>query len=189
MHNIDTHSGPSFSFQNRLARLVWNVFYVVFIRFSPRPLHGWRVFWLRIFGAKIGRSVHVYPKVDIWAPWNIELKDNCGIGNGVILYSQGKITIGRKTVISQGAHICAGTHDYTRPGFPLVTGPIVIKDYAWIAADAFVHPGVTIEEGCVIGARSVVASDMPAWTICAGFPCKPIRERLSAGEIENFKNH
>ena len=75
------------------------------------------------------------------------------------------------------------------PGFPLVTKPIVIKDYAWIAADAFVHPGVKIEEGCVIGARSVVTSDMPAWTICAGFPCKPIRERLSAGEIENFKNH
>lgn len=189
MHNVNTHIGPSFSFQNRLARLLWNVFYAIFIQFSPKPLHGWRVFWLRIFGAKIGKGVHVYPKVRVWAPWNLEICDYSGVGNGVNLYSQGKITIGRKVVISQGAHICAGTHDYTKPGFPLITKPIFIDDFAWIAAEAFVHPGVRIGEGCVIGARSVVASDMPAWTICSGFPCKPIKERLATGEIENFKNY
>lgn len=187
MHNIDTHTGPSFSFQNRLARLIWNIFYVVFFRYSPKPFHKWRVFWLKIFGAKVGKGVHIYPAVKIWAPWNIELKDNCGIGNGVNLYSQGTITIGRKTVISQGAHICGGTHDYTQPGFPLVTKPIYIEDFVWISAEAFIHPGVTLKEGCVIGARSVVNQDMPEWTICSGFPCKPIRERISADEIENFK--
>lgn len=187
MHNIDTHTGPSFSLQNRLARAVWSVFYFLFIRFSPKPFHQWRIFWLRIFGAKVGKGVHIYAGVNIWAPWNIEIDDYSGIGNGVKLYSQGKITIGRKVVISQGAHICAGTHDYTHPGFPLVTKPIVIADYAWIAAEAFVHPGVIIADGCVIGARSVVAEDMPAWMICAGFPCKPIRERINADEIDNFK--
>ena len=189
MHNVDTHTGPSFSFQNRLARMVWNVFYAIFIRYSPKPLHGWRVFWLRMFGAKIGKGVHVYPKVLIWAPWNIEIADYSGIGNGVRLYAQGKIMIGRKVVISQGAHICAGTHDYTNPGFPLVTKAIFIDDFAWIASEAFLHPGVRIAEGCVIGARSVVNKDMPAWTICAGFPCKPIRERVKAEEIKNFKKH
>ena len=189
MHNVDTHTGPSFSFQNRLGRMVWNVFYVIFFQYSPNVLHGWRVFWLRVFGAKIGKGVHVYPKVSIWAPWNIEIADYSGVGNGAKLYSQGKIAIGRKVVISQGAHICAGTHDYTNPGFPLITKPIFIGDFAWIAAEAFVHPGVKIAEGCVIGTRSVVVGDMPAWTICAGFPCKPIRERIKPEEIENFKNH
>ena len=77
---------------------------------------------------------------------------------------------------------------YTRPGFPLITKPVFIDDFAWIAAEAFVHPGVQIGEGCVIGARSVVVNDMPAWTICSGFPCKPIKERIKMEEIENFKN-
>ncbi len=187
MHNQDTHTGPSFSLANRIARLVWGIFYVLFFRFSPKPFHGWRVFCLRLFGAKIGKHVHIYPRVSIWAPWNLEMKDYCGVGNGAILYSQGKITLGRKVVISQGAHICAGSHDYTLPGFPLITKPIVIQDFAWVAAEAFLHPGVTIGEGCVIGARSVVGNDMPDWKICAGFPCKPIRERIAPDKIESFR--
>jgi putative colanic acid biosynthesis acetyltransferase WcaF len=175
--NQDTHTGPSFSFRNRLFRLAWGLVDTVLFRFSPKPLHGWRVFLLRRFGAKVGHGVHVYPGVKIWAPWNLDLEDECGIGNGVILYSQGKITIGRRAVISQGAHLCAGTHDYNEPGFPLLTKPITIGREAWVAAEAFIHPGITIGEGCVIGARAVVTKDMPAWMVCTGHPCKPIKER------------
>jgi putative colanic acid biosynthesis acetyltransferase WcaF len=90
----------------------------------------------------------------------------------------GKIIIGRRAVISQGAHLVAGTHDYTKSGFPLVTRPINIGDHVWIAAEAFVHPGISIGEGCVIGARSVVTKDMPTWMVCAGHPCNPIKERI-----------
>jgi len=43
-----------------------------------------------------------------------------------------------------------------------------------------VHPGVTIGEGAVIGARSVVTRDVPAWMVCAGHPCVPIKERKVA---------
>lgn len=177
MHNQDTFTGPSFSLRNRVARVIWNFFWILLFRFSPNPLHGWRTFLLKIFGAKVGRGVHVYPGVKIWAPWNVSLADECGIASGATLYSQGKITIGCRTVISQGVNLCAGTHDYTKPGFPLVTRPIEIGNNVWIAAEAFVHPGVTIGEGCVIGARSVVVQDMPAWTVCAGHPCKPVKER------------
>jgi putative colanic acid biosynthesis acetyltransferase WcaF len=171
-----------------MGRLLWNLTAVVLFRFSPRPLHGWRSFLLRLFGAKVGAGVHVYPNVKIWAPWNIELGDECGIANGVILYSQGKIIIGQKTVVSQGAHLCAGTHDYTMPGFPLITKPIHIGDHVWIAAEVFIHPGITIREGCVIGARSVVTQDMPAWKVCAGHPCRAIKERpnfLISKQVEN----
>lgn len=176
--NKNTHAGPSFSIRNRIGRLVWAIANGIFFRFSPKPLHGWRSFLLKLFGAKVGKGVHVYPGVKIWAPWNLILEDECGVANGAILYSQGKISIGRQTVISQGAHICAGTHDYTKKGFPLVTMPINIGAQAWVAAEAFIHPGVTIGEGCVIGARSVVTKDMPAWMICSGFPCKPLKERV-----------
>ncbi|MBC7687053.1 MAG: putative colanic acid biosynthesis acetyltransferase [Aquabacterium sp.] len=177
MHNQNTHTGASFSISNRLLRVLWGIVEVTLFRFSPKPFHAWRAGLLKLFGARVGKGVHVYPRVKIWAPWNLELKDECGIGNGSILYSQGKITIGRQTVVSQGNHICAGTHDYTIEGFPLITMPIVIGDNVWIAAEAFIHPGVTIGNGCVIGARSVVNKDMPEWMVCGGHPCKPLKER------------
>lgn len=182
LYNHDTHTGPSFSFRNRIARLLWNIVAAIFFRLSPAPFHSWRSFLLRMFGAKVGRSVHVYPGVKIWAPWNLELADECGIASGATLYSQGKITIGYRAVVSQGAHLCAGTHDYNHPGFPLITMPVLVGDHAWIAAEAFIHPGITIGNGCVIGARSVVNKDMPAWMVCAGHPCKPVKER-------NFEVH
>ena len=151
---------------------------LLLFRFSPQPFHRWRAMILRCCGAKLGTGCHVYPGVKIWAPWNLECGDEAGIASGVTLYSQGRITIGKRAVISQGAHLCAGTHDFNHPGFPLVTKPIVIGDHAWIAAEAFIHAGVTIGEGAVIGARAVVTKDMPAWMVCAGNPCRPIKERM-----------
>lgn len=177
MVNTDTFTGPSFSLQNRIARVAWTVIEILLFRFSPKPFHGWRRFVLRCFRAKVAEGVHVYPGVRIWAPWNLVLERECGIASGAILYSQGLITIGERAVISQGAHLCAGTHDYTRPGFPLVTLPIVIGNHSWIATEAFIHPGVITGEGSVIGARSVVTRDMPPWMICVGNPCKPVKER------------
>ena len=123
----------------------------------------------------------MYPKVNIWAPWNLILEDECGIANGVTLYSQGTISIGKRTVISQGAHLVAGTHDYTKLGFPLVTKPITVGHHVWIATETFVHPGITIGDGAVIGARSVVTKNMPEWMVCSGHPCIPIKERLLEG--------
>ena len=176
--NTNTHVGPSFSRSNRFARLLWGLVYLLLFRFSPIPFHEWRSFILRLFGAKIGKGVHVYPAVRIWAPWNLEIKDHAGIASGVNLYAQGKILIGRKTVISQGAHLCAGTHDYTREGFPLYTKPIVIGDEVWIAADVFVHPGISIGNGTVVGARSVVTRSLPEWKVCSGHPCIPVKNRV-----------
>jgi len=172
--------------KNRIGRVIWSVFYLLFFRFSPKPFHGWRCIILRLFGAKIGRGAHIYPAVKIWAPWNLNIGDKAGIASGVNLYSQGLITIGNYAVVSQGSHICAGTHDYQHPGFPLITKPITIGDYAWIAADVFIHPGVSIGEGTVIGARSVVGSDIEAWKIAVGFPCKVHKDRLGGVSRENF---
>lgn len=183
MHNTDTHTGPSFSLSNRMARLLWGLAELLLFRYSPKPMHFWRALVLRCFGAKVGRGVHVYPGAKIWAPWNLELADESGVANGVRLYNQGKITIGKRVVISQGSHICTGTHDYTKPGFPLITKAIVIADYAWVAADVFIHPGVTIGRGCVIGARSVVTKDMPEWMVCAGHPCEPLKARIVEKEF------
>ena len=142
---------------------------------------------LRLWGAKIGRHCHIYPRAVIWAPWNLICRDEVGVADGVNLYNQAPIKLGSRCVISQGAFLCTGTHDYTSEDFPLVARPIEIGDHAWVAAEAFVHPGVTIGEGAVIGARSVVTRDMPAWMICAGHPCEPIKPRVMSRERDTSK--
>ena len=166
-----------FSLGNRFARFIWGIAYLLLFRFSPRPFHAWRALLLRCFGAKLGRNCHIYPKVEIWAPWNLECGDEAGVADRVILYNQAPIRLGRRVVISQGSHLCTGTHDYNSPDFTLRTYPIVVQPLAWICAEAFVHPGVTIGEGAVIGARAVVTRNMPEWMVCAGNPCAPIKAR------------
>jgi|1185.fasta_scaffold15635_2 putative colanic acid biosynthesis acetyltransferase WcaF len=174
----DAFSGPSFSFRNRLARAIWGVAHFLLIRWTPKPFHAWRAFVLRMFGAKLGRNCHIYPKAIIWAPWNFEAGDQCGIANRAIIYNQAPIRLGQRVVISQGSYLCTGTHDYEDPRFPLRAEPILVGDLAWIAAQCFVHPGVTIGEGAVVGARSVVTKDVPPWMVCAGNPCQPIKPRV-----------
>ena len=175
----DPYREPSFSLTNRLLRALWGVVYLTFFRISPRPFHAWRAFILRMFGAKLGIGCHVYPGVKVWASWNLSLGDFVGVGDGVNLYSMGKITIGNYAVISQGAHLCGGTHDYNSANFQLVVKPIEIGAYAWVCAEAFIHPGVSVPEGAVIGARAVVPKTLnQSWVVYAGNPCRVVGKRL-----------
>lgn len=174
----DPYTQPSFSFSHRFFRFIWGVVYCSLFYFSPRPLHCWRSFLLRLFGAKIGKNCHVYPKVNVWAPWNLRLGDFVGVGDGVRIYNMNIISIGDYSVISQGAHLCGGTHDYNSENFQLLTKPIIIDKRVWVCADSFIHPGVTISEGCVVGARSVVNKDLDVpWGVYSGNPCRLISER------------
>lgn len=174
----DPYTQPSFSLRNRIGRALWQVVWLVLFRTSPRPLHGWRNFLLRIFGASIGRHVHVYPSVKIWAPWNLVIGDYVGVGDGANLYCMGVITIGEYATVSQGAHLCAGSHDFNTPNFQLFTKPITIGSKVWLCADSFVGPGVAVAEGSVIGARGVVSKSIDeAWYVWAGNPIRKIKSR------------
>lgn len=159
------------------ARTAWEFLRAPLFAWTPRPLWAWRRMILRLFGACIGRDVHIHPSAQIAIPWNISIEDNVGIGEGAILYSLGRIDIGAHATISQYAHLCAGTHDYTRPEFPLVKMPIVIGSGAWVCADAFIGPGVTIGAGAIVGARAVAMKDVPLSVIVAGNPASHIRKR------------
>lgn len=170
----------SFSISNKVGRIIWNIVYYIFFRplfLNVRILKILRNFILRLFGAKIGKSVNIYSSVKIWVPWNLEVGDYSTIGPKVNIYNQGKITIGSNTVISQKSFLCASTHDFEISNYPLLLKPIKIGDQVWIAADAFIGPNVTISEGAVIGARSAVFKSVEQWTVVGGNPAKFIRKR------------
>lgn len=169
--------GASFSFGNRLFRVVWMAAWLVLARFTPPPLHGWRRLVLRAFGAKVGKGARVHASVSIWYPGNLELGDHALIGPGVRLYNQGRIRIGARSVVSQRAHICASTHDLRDPSFQLVLRPIAIGAQCWVAAEAFVGPGVTMGDRAVLGARGVLFGDAEEDGVYSGNPAVYVKPR------------
>lgn len=169
--------GASFSLGNRLARVVWGISWLVLARWTPPPCHGWRRLVLRVFGAKVAPGARVHASVRVWLPANLELSENCLIGPGVRLYNQGHIIIGARSVISQGAHLCASSHDVSDPHFQLVLRPITIGAGCWVAAEAFVGPGVAMADGAVLAARGVLFEDAQANAIHRGNPAVAVKER------------
>ena len=132
---------------------------------------------LRLFGARIGKSVILRPSVTVTYPWKLSIGDWSSIGDHVTLYTAGEITIGENVVVSQHSYLCSASHDYTQPTFNTVVMPIHIEPEAWLATNVFVGPGVTVGCGAVVGACSVVLKDVPAGMICVGNPLKIVRPR------------
>lgn len=173
--------GPTYSFGHRLKRSSFRIVWSAFCCWTPVPLHGWRRAVLRLFGAKLASSAKIYPTVRIWYPANLEMAEHSCLGPDVNCYSMNRISLGPYALASQGAYLCAGTHDVDDPDFQLVTKPIALEANAWVAAEAFVGPGVTVGEGAVLGARGVAFRNLDANTIYAGNPAKPLRMRKLPG--------
>ncbi len=162
-----------------LLRWLWALVQATLFRWSPRPLHGFRARLLRLFGADIAApsQVVIFPTAKVTFPWRLVLAPRAMVGPHVILYNLALVTLRRGANLSQNCHLCAGTHDFLRWDMPLITRPIVIGENAWLGADVFVGPGVTVGDLCVVGARSVVMHDLPPRKICVGQPCRPIKDR------------
>ncbi len=167
------------NFSNKLGRLLWGIVWLFLFRPFGLPLfHKWRIFLLRLFGAKIGAGSIVHASARIWAPWNLVIGERTAVGPGAECYNPGKIILGNKVTISQRAYLCAASHDYTKKDNPLITKPIVVNDFSWVAAEAFVSMGVTVGEGAIVGARAVVSRDVQPWAIVAGNPAQFVKQRI-----------
>ncbi|HLH94773.1 MAG TPA: putative colanic acid biosynthesis acetyltransferase [Xanthobacteraceae bacterium] len=175
--NDTWRGGASFTLRNRVYRVAWSVAWCVLASWTPPPLHAWRRLLLRLFGAKVAPTAGIYPSARIWSPANLEMDEYAFVGPKVIVYSIAKISFAPYSLASQGAHICAGTHDIEDAGFQLHARPIVVGYRAWIAAEAFVGPGVTIGDGAVLGARACAFHDLDPWTVYVGNPARAIKKR------------
>ncbi len=173
----DPYLSPQTTLQNRLARGLWSMTCAVLFRPSPRPLHAWRVWLLRCFGAKLGRNCHIYPRAKIWAPWNLHCGDQATIADDADIYNAWPITLDSHAIVSQGALLCAATHDIDDPAFPMTGAPIHIGAFAWVCARAAVLPGVKLNEGAVLALGAVASSNLDAWSVYGGMPAKLLRLR------------
>lgn len=178
IQNLNSYKNPkNFRGKSKIKVQLWWIVQAIFFKTSPQVLYYWRRFLLRSFGAEIGKGVLIRPSVKITYPWKIKIGDYSWIGDDVVLYSLGEIEIGNNTVISQRSYICTGSHDYNKVDFPIYAEKIVVEDGCWLATDVFVAPGITIEKGTVVGARSSVFKDLEAFSIYVGSPAQFIKKR------------
>ena len=157
-------------------RFLWELAQPV-LHLIPRHFWGLRRWLLRLFGAQVGREVRIHRTVRIAIPWTLRIDDEAAIGDWVQIYNLGQISIGAQATVSQGAHLCAGTHDHRRLDLPLVKCTIEIGRGAWICADAFVGPDVTVGDFAIVGARAVVVRDVAPGAIVAGNPARVVGQR------------
>jgi putative colanic acid biosynthesis acetyltransferase WcaF len=174
----DPYLRPSFSFSNRMRRLAWSICWTLLFRPSPRPFHAWRAFLLRCFGARLGPHCHFYPRSRIWAPWNLLCADGVSLGDEAEIYNPSPVTMESHAIVSQQAYICGATHDYNDPSFPLISFPMKLGAYSWVCARASVSPGVNLGDGAVLGLGSVATRDLKPWTVYAGVPAQPVKQRV-----------
>lgn len=185
MANVDRRE--KWPLKYKIKRLLWCWTWIIFFRPTPKRLaKNWRNFLLTLFGATIGRGCLVCPSCRILEPWNLELAAYIAIGERVNIYNYSKITIGSNSIVSQDAVLCTGTHDYELNHMPLISSPITIGQNVWITSNCFIHPGVNIGDGCVVGACSVVTKDLPAWTVCTGNPANIIKSRKFNAQVEKL---
>lgn len=175
-------SKSPYSLKDKLRMAAWWTVEKLIFRNTPHKFNFLRCFILRRFGARIGKNTFIFSSARIWFPWNLEIGSNSGIGFDALIYNLDKIFIGEFATISQRCHLNTGSHDFTKPEFPLITSPIHVKDGAFVGTDSYIGMGVTLGEYCVVSARSVVNRDLPAGFVCGGHPCKPYR-RIS--EFDN----
>ncbi len=171
--------------RQRLGFAGWQATYALLFRPTPKFLYRFRVWLLRVWGARIHGQPFVSQSARIRIPWQLELHDRACIGERAEVYNLGQVTIGEAATVAQESLLCGGTHDFNSPRLELMTGDITIGPQAFVGVRACVLPGVTIGAGSVVGAAAVVTRDTAPWSIVAGNPARVIGERPRASSSEH----
>lgn len=164
-----------------IKRLLWYFVNEWFMNCGWQPSSGIRVRLLRLFDAKVGRGVNIKPHVNVKYPWNLTIGDNAWIGEGTWIDNLTQVSIGSNVVLSQGAMLLCGNHNYKRTAFDLIVGEIHIEDGAWVGAQSTVCPGVTMHSHSVLTVGSIATKDCEAYSIYQGNPAVKVKERVIEG--------
>lgn len=172
----DAYSSP-WSLADRARFALWQLVRLLLFRPTPKFFSPWRVFLLRLFGARMKGRPFVSASARIRIPWHLEMHDRACLGEEAEVYNLGPVVLGARCTIAQHAYLCAGSHDLSSERLPLLVGPIRVGEDAFVGARALVLAGVRIGPGAVVGAGAVVTRDVPAWKIAAGNPCRVVKDR------------
>jgi putative colanic acid biosynthesis acetyltransferase WcaF len=159
-------------------RVLWFYVNAIFFKTSLLPFSEVKVRLLRLFAARIGRSVVIKPCVNIKYPWLLQIGDHSWIGENVWIDNVDCVSIGNHVCVSQGALLLTGSHNYKDPAFGLMTGNILIADGVWIGAGAIINQGITAHSHAVLNAGAVATKDLEAWSVYQGNPAGKIRDRV-----------
>jgi len=176
LKDFDSSKGLDRGVSKTKESLWYVVKMMIFLTAVPFPQRI-KAMLLTWFGAKIGSSVIIKPRVNIHMPWKLEIGDHSWIGEEVFILNFEPVKIGKNACISQRAFLCGGNHDYRDPAFKYRNGPITIGDGAWIGANCFVGPDVNIEADVVVIAGSVVTSNLTSNSIYKGNPACRVKSR------------
>jgi len=163
---------------NTIIRGLWFCTNILFFKSSFITSATFKCFLLRVFGAKIGKSVVIKPSVNIKYPWRLTVGDYSWIGEDVWIDNLDQVNIGANVCISQGALLLCGNHNYRKETFDLITGPITIEDGAWIGAKTVVCPGVCCKSHSVLSVGSIATKDLEAYSVYQGNPAIKVKNRL-----------
>ena len=152
--------------------LWWVVRSLFFAPWFPVP-SALKAAALRAFGAKVGKGVVIRSRVNITFPWRLSIGDHVWIGEEVLILSLAPVTIASHVCISQRVFLCTGSHRFRSENFDLVTKPIVIGEGCWIAANAFIGPGVALDPGTLCSAGAVVMRSSGSGEVLRGNPATP----------------
>ena len=173
------HFKSPYTTANRVRRMLWTACWTLFARPFPKStLMPWKRFLLRCFGAEVAGTANVYASARVFMPWNLVMKDYACLASGVDCYNAALVEVGVNATVSQRCFLCTASHDISSSRHEQTEHPIRIGDRAWVAAEAFVGPGVTVGEGAVVGARAAVFRDVEPWTVVGGNPAKVLKKRV-----------
>jgi putative colanic acid biosynthesis acetyltransferase WcaF len=179
--SVDLSRFDNSDYQVGASIVKYTLWYFVNALFFINPCFPFRApkpWILRLFGAKVGKGVVIHPRVNIKFPWKLTIGDHCWIGQCAWLDNIDQLTLEDHVVISQGAKIILGSHDYKKVDYPTIHKPVVLERGSWVGAGAIVLLGLRLKSHSVLAAGSVATTDLEPYMIYRGNPAKPARPRI-----------
>ena len=175
--NLKNYNNNGYIPGNKLKIIFWYYINILFIKSYFFPWSRLKIFFLKLFGAKIGKRVIIKPGVNVKYPWKLEIGDDCWIGENVWIDNLDFVKISKNVCISQGSLLICGNHNYKKSSFDLVLGPITIEEGVWICAKSVVCQNTILHSHSILLSGSVLTSDMQKFCIYRGNPATKIKNR------------